>query len=485
MSRSAAALSSGGRHRSVLPLLFALAYVVSAELGHSLSFTQGLATFWPPSGLLLATLLIVSPRGWLPYIVAALLSNLGSELFHGQPLLVALGFSLARLIEGLVGALLLLRSLQGMVTLSSLRQVLAITTIPPLLAGPLGAFLGASVLALTQHASFWSTWLWWWGGGLLGTLVVTPIVLTLLTEGASLRRQLSAHERLELMLLLVAVALLATYIFGQQEHLVWAIAPLLLWVTLRYDTAGTALGSGLVAVVALWRTSHGEGPFGTNALGERILMVHTFIGVTSASFLALATVVRERRMAAEQVELYRQGLEDANAELIRLARTDGLTQVNNRLALQERLSEELTYATLSGEPLSLIMLDVDHFKSVNDTFGHSVGDTVLHQLGQLLLENTRRRTDFVARYGGEEFAVVFPSTDSDQACAFAERIRQEIAGYAWSQRAITVSIGVATLSETLHDTNTLLRAADDALYACKHAGRNRVMHSKSLEKRAA
>ncbi|HEY5947988.1 MAG TPA: diguanylate cyclase, partial [Kofleriaceae bacterium] len=172
-------------------------------------------------------------------------------------------------------------------------------------------------------------------------------------------------------------------------------------------------------------------------------------------------------------------LAEANTRLAQLAVTDGLTGLYNHRHLHERLSLEVERSQRSGLPLSLLMLDVDHFKQFNDTFGHPAGDEVLRQLARVL-NDTRRANDVVARYGGEEFAVILVDTAKFTAAKVAERVRERIAGHDFSdaaQRAgkISVSIGVATFPDDGSDAEGLVRAADTALYAAKRAGRNRVV----------
>jgi diguanylate cyclase (GGDEF)-like protein len=127
-----------------------------------------------------------------------------------------------------------------------------------------------------------------------------------------------------------------------------------------------------------------------------------------------------------------------------------------------------------------MLLDIDHFKQYNDTFGHIAGDDVLKKVAKILMQNARG-TDFVARYGGEEFVVVFPYTDAEFATKAAERFRKAIEKSKWTNRAITASIGVSTLTEEIQNTATLIHAADQALYHSKASGRNRVTHCSEIE----
>jgi diguanylate cyclase (GGDEF)-like protein len=178
-------------------------------------------------------------------------------------------------------------------------------------------------------------------------------------------------------------------------------------------------------------------------------------------------------------------LAEANSRLAQLAVTDGLTGLYNHRHFHERLSLEVERSARNGLPLSLLMVDVDHFKHYNDHHGHPAGDEVLRQVARLLSEG-RRANDVVARYGGEEFGVILVDTAKFTAAKIAERLRERVATsgvpHASEQPggALAISLGVATFPEDATTAEALVRAADDALYAAKRAGRNRVVLSSAL-----
>lgn len=161
------------------------------------------------------------------------------------------------------------------------------------------------------------------------------------------------------------------------------------------------------------------------------------------------------------------------AQLELQSMSDGLTGVWNRRAFDRRLREEWARHARLGQPLGLLMLDVDKFKSFNDEFGHPQGDRALVTVARTV-EATLRDSDFFARYGGEEFAVLLPHMEAEGSLLVAERIRQVVEKVDWPVRAVTVSIGVAVLSPTADmDRNSLVARADRALYQAKAGGRNR------------
>ncbi len=171
----------------------------------------------------------------------------------------------------------------------------------------------------------------------------------------------------------------------------------------------------------------------------------------------------------------REELEAANAKLWALSATDALTGLQNRRSFDARLNQCYGASRRNGRPLSLLLLDVDHFKSFNDTYGHQAGDDVLRIVARALRDCVRT-TDVLARYGGEEFVVILPDTDEDGAVALAERCRRAVAAENWTQRPVTVSIGASTLADATGDAAALVREADEALYRSKESGRNRVLH---------
>lgn len=161
-------------------------------------------------------------------------------------------------------------------------------------------------------------------------------------------------------------------------------------------------------------------------------------------------------------------------QLLELSQTDPLTSLRNRRAFDERLDDAFEHARRYERPLSLVMVDVDHFKTINDTHGHDAGDAVLRDVAQRIASGTRQ-TDFAARVGGEEFAILLPETALFEALQFGEKLRSTIASRAVSGHEVTVSIGIASMPHShVPGKGELYRAADQALYRAKMNGRNRV-----------
>lgn len=201
-----------------------------------------------------------------------------------------------------------------------------------------------------------------------------------------------------------------------------------------------------------------------------------------AALRDLATLATDEVRAVRQSEAQRAFLA-AYQSLQRKALLDPLTKAWNRGAIVELLERELAHAEKIGSPLSVLMLDIDHFKQVNDRHGHLVGDCVIREVARRVRCCTREM-DAVGRYGGEEFLVLLPKAAHAGALDCAERIRRAVASTPVPSDAgplgVTISIGAATCTATrAHTVEHLIRAADEALYAAKGAGRNRV-HAQSL-----
>ena len=214
------------------------------------------------------------------------------------------------------------------------------------------------------------------------------------------------------------------------------------------------------------------------------LLLSFIFGTVAAIAVAWAIWIhRTMRREAELLRLLQERtaeLEAANNRLEALSYTDALTRVANRRAFDRALDVEWRRGIRSREPITLLLIDVDHFKRFNDAYGHQSGDQCLATVAEALAGCVRRAADCVARYGGEEFAAMLPATDLNGGRAIAERMRAavealQVPNEAGDEGLVTVSIGCAAIRAT--DTTTtadLLAAADAALYEGKRRGRNRV-----------
>jgi two-component system cell cycle response regulator len=190
------------------------------------------------------------------------------------------------------------------------------------------------------------------------------------------------------------------------------------------------------------------------------------------------TQIRRRR--------YHERLRSRIQRSVSMAFTDALTGLYNRRYLTTHLDRKLMDIALSGKPVAVAMFDVDHFKEVNDTHGHGVGDEILQGLARIVGENLRS-VDLVARYGGEEFVIVMPETRGEQAKEIAERLRGCVAEAAFQPEGlaeplpVTISIGAAATADPEEMAEDILNRADEALYAAKNQGRNTVVLDSEMD----
>ncbi len=184
------------------------------------------------------------------------------------------------------------------------------------------------------------------------------------------------------------------------------------------------------------------------------------------------------RRACDRIELQKH-LMEATRQLHLLAITDALTGLYNLRYFKERLTEEFERTKRYAQPLSCVMIDLDGFKQINDTYGHLEGDKLLKDVSRIIKKSIRS-SDLLARYGGDEFVLLLPQTPSDKACLLAERIQKAItnnlsSSYQEHGSSLTISLGISTLpNPDINEEEELVSFADRALYAAKRAGRNRI-----------
>ncbi|AJR15104.1 sensor domain-containing diguanylate cyclase [Leptospira interrogans] len=207
----------------------------------------------------------------------------------------------------------------------------------------------------------------------------------------------------------------------------------------------------------------------------------------SGMVYAIARDITEAIESNRKISELATELKEANNMLLEQASTDPLTKLKNRRAFNAELNRLLQIAQKHSNPISLLMIDADHFKDYNDKFGHPAGDQVLIDLA-FLLTHTLRQHDVIARYGGEEFIVAMPDTSEVASLQIAERLIHVVGEFNWEKRPVTISIGAATLpgekqktslEENRHFIN-LIESADKALYHSKINGRNQVNHSSRI-----
>jgi diguanylate cyclase (GGDEF)-like protein/PAS domain S-box-containing protein len=227
------------------------------------------------------------------------------------------------------------------------------------------------------------------------------------------------------------------------------------------------------AVVSLLKNYRKDGTPFWNELSlspvfDRAGMLTRFVGIqmdVTARVEAEMALMESKRLLSE-----------VNAQLLQLSVTDSLTGLRNRRAFDERLEVALAHARRTGRPFSVVLMDVDHFKKINDEYGHSTGDDVLRELSRLL-EKSLRMEDFAARYGGEEFVILLVE-NSANTLIWTRRYYQLLSQNSWAAIPVTVSMGIAEVNLQADDASAIIQRADEALYRAKREGRARaIIHS--------
>ena len=198
---------------------------------------------------------------------------------------------------------------------------------------------------------------------------------------------------------------------------------------------------------------------------------------TTRLFHTVAEKTMALNHAKEELEKELEKKEKLEKHLKHLASTDPMTELLNRRSFFDICDRIMSRCIKNKQPLSCLIIDIDYFKAINDTYGHDIGDKVIQAIAKLMHENVRTG-DFIGRMGGEEFAVLMPNTDMQSAYQISDRLRENIAKYKMSVQgksvSVTVSIGLASLKEGDKDIHTILKRSDTALYEAKESGRNRV-----------
>ncbi|MCK8514778.1 diguanylate cyclase [Methylonatrum kenyense] len=487
-------------------------YFLLAHLGVVYTVTpEGIAIVWLPNAMLLAVFLVSPKQYWPVFAGAALLAEIVADV-PAFPLWAALAFGLINLSSVTLAAFLLRRFVDHQFSFHRFRHGLAFLLIGPLLAACLAGLFGALVYlglgrADTSYLVLWRTW---WFGDALGMLLLTPPLVVIARLGRATWGWPGWPALAETAAVLALILFITNHAFlpaaeTTHGHFLTPVlvVPLLLWLAGRYGLIVTSIGVGLVTFQAIRFLRDGLHPFREASPTFVVWQLQEYLAAVAVAAVGLSLLVRElrrqqgqleeneaalraqRNVLEERVRARTRDLRRANRELHELnsrlanyATTDELTGVPNRRAFRERASRYLERAATSGSPVTLLMLDLDHFKKINDGHGHAAGDTVLRAIVQPM-RDALRPGDVLARTGGEEFVVLLDDTSLSQGVGVAERIRAGI-----EEREVHHEEQVIRLSASFdvaqwngaESLNELLDRADQAVYQAKNRGRNRVEH---------
>lgn len=458
-------------------MLFALLVFGACMIGIGSRLPGTLAVFWPVNALLLG-LLLRTPRAatattWL----GCAAGFVGSTLAAGAPLVEALLLNAANLLGVLVGFYTARHVRAADLNLNRTISVAWLSALA-VLAAAAAAAVGAVAQVVLFGSSWWTSWLDWFAEELINYMVILPLVLTFpvtalaraVSGRPSAELRMSLHTRGRLIMVptaLLVAALVPSWLMGGYGALTFTM-PAMIAAALLGDVFVTA---GFIAASTTWSmvltTHQGLGLTGAVIPVSASTQIGLSLVATGPLVIACAMSERERVLTA-----------------LRQAMTqDDLTGAYRRREFVRRADLAVSSAAARGEPSSLLMMDLDHFKRLNDTFGHPVGDRALVDFANTV-RACMRATDLFTRLGGEEFALLLPGMDGDAATTVAERIRsrqQEYAQQHFGSLGSTVSIGLTCAPASEAGLSELLTLADHALYRAKTTCRNAVIVGPACE----
>lgn len=491
------------RQPVLFPLVVGLLYYLGAWIGvHYVALDSGIVVLWPPNSVLLAALLVQPRSRWWPLFLVVLAAEIAADisvfsLFH------ALLFGAINIAECVLAASLIRWFLDRSLDWSEPKDLSLFLVTVFLIASPLAALGGASIYSflLERDTPFLTLWRLWWVGDATGLIILTPFLHMILSSGL-LKQVVNSNWRVRMELVAAWIAgLLVCYlifVFDLSSENYLALSPLAVavvpaWVAVRFGPlAGFPLATAVALFVAL-ATASGVGPFVSEKQDLSALFAQEFIIVFTVLLLYVAAFVDQNRRKSgelkkalvrvqhlnqaleERVRQRTQELFDANQQLQTLALTDELTGIPNRRRMRVLGEEEARRSERSGRPFSVMLMDIDHFKRVNDQYGHAVGDECLKAFVRAIAPSLRS-IDRFGRWGGEEFMIIVPDSDHVDLLMLSEKVlecvREVIIAVDDQRVGMTVSIGVAEWHHATFDK--LVSEADDALYRAKSKGRDRV-----------
>jgi diguanylate cyclase (GGDEF)-like protein len=438
--------------------------------------SSGQSVWWPTNGLALALLLRAERRQWPLVLSCVLLGSFLGQVYWHFPLLTDLINLTSNGLAPLLCAFFLphFEKLEDWMQQPNLvtRFVLFALVLAPIFSG---IMLGLFRNFVLHDGTFWHVFTRRSVADMLGYALFTPLVLVLLSPNAY---KLVDRDHLpRTVALLLFVAIVTSLVFAQSSYaLSFILASAILLVTLHLGFSAAVIAVNLLAIMATAETMRGHGPFTLGSgiyMGPRIFLLQAFLTLSMVAVFSVSVIQIENLAIRDK-------LSAAYVQMERLASTDALTGVTNRRRFEEMFALEWARAQRMGDSIALLLIDADHFKDYNDTFGHLAGDDCLRDLARAAQAMERRPTDLLARYGGEEFVFLLPGNTLHSAAELAESLRARLEGLhlqadSHLKRKLTISIGCAAMTPTSTTLPvSLVDASDRALYLAKQNGRNRV-----------
>jgi diguanylate cyclase (GGDEF)-like protein len=484
-------------------LLLPLLYYLGAMFGASFTvMPEGMVILWPPNSVLLTAVILFRGRHFVPFALLAIGAEVAADVGTFQ-LIEALLFGLINVAEVWIAFVLLARW-HFNPRFTALEDVSKFVVAGPLVGAFTAALLGAAVYSYfrgteTGYLEFLRIW---WFGDALGLMIFTPLLLSLRPRAGGARPTPATVHPADAIIGLMALLALGFLIASRSGRLFGMhvgpvlLLPFVIFVAARFTLRAAAFSVALVAMVVIVMVTRGNNPFGNQPALDAVVQVQEFIFIMSLLALGLAALLSQLRTKQQEIQLANQHLSALNhdlevrvaerttelsalnTQLTHLALTDSLTGVLNRRAFFDAARREIEHSKRHGRPLAVMILDLDHFKSINDRYGHQAGDRVLQQTATLI-GGVIRASDTLARYGGEEFVLLAPETDLESAITLGARILQALRAATIPSKQgtihVTASLGITVRTEDEERVEQLLKRADDALYTAKAGGRDQVV----------
>lgn len=482
-------------HPLIAALITGLGYFLGAWVGATFTITDaGIAVLWPANAVLLSAFLLLPKSQWWLLAVVAFCVELIVSTSAMFPLWAAAGFGVVNVSESAIAAFLILRWSGTTFAFDRVKNAVKFVLFGPLLASAVAAVPGGLIYVVLQQNSseFFSYWRLWWFGDALGLLLLTPMligVIRFVQNGIPVINwaKLAEFAAICSVLMLVGPQFLEPSNAGYFEFYVTPVLllPFGIWAAVRFGVPGAVLVVALIAALAVDSLIGGYYLYATTNPQYAVWLTQELLAIVSLVSVGLAVLLAEIRQQntllekriedrTESLQAANKALNVANDRLQQLASMDFLTGITNRRYFYENAERVLQRCRQEKSTVSVIMFDLDHFKKINDQYGHETGDDVLRSITKPVI-NTLRPLDLFSRTGGEEFLVLLPSVHLEEAEGIAERIRQAVASIVveagGSKIDVAVSLGVAQWDGN-ESLQRLVSRVDQAMYNAKNSGRN-------------
>ncbi len=466
-------------------IIFAVVYWLTARI--SLLFVlqpEGVASIWPVSGLALATLLWVGDKDRYKYFMAISAMNFLANLAGGNTTAASFGFAAANTAEAALGWWTFYRIAGPPKGFSNIKEVWGLTA-AAILASGLTALLGAAVPHFAFGAPYWATWQLWWVADSLGIMLISPLLISWAARRRTIAPPSTVPRLIEgaaIILFTLAAILIIFEILPADIPILnrpYALSLLMIWMAIRFEAPGVSCLSLLIALPFLGNLLNPLGVYPWEEATRLLKLIQTqgYLIILSTIGLVVAASVSGIRKNEKLLQLKEETLRESERRYRELSIIDDLTQLYNSRYFYHQLRTEIDRVNRYGQPLTLLLLDLDNFKAFNDVYGHVEGDQVLFRLGQVV-KRWLRQTDSAYRYGGEEFTILLPMTTSEDGAVTAERIRTEFKKEIFipvsgKEVHMTLSIGLAEY-KAQEDMKAFVHRVDRLMYQGKNNGKDRV-----------